>query len=89
MIGFLEGGIGDAIRKNYLTNKISHQTMIDKFINEKDISIILITNSIAEMIRPTLDKYNRILPYVIEIPSRDQSYTDKDSMMINKLSTYA
>jgi ATP synthase F subunit len=53
-----------------------------------DISLILISQTVAESIRPTLQAYNDPIPTVLEIPSKEFPYDgNKDPLMqrINKM----
>ena len=88
--GFLLAGIGSVDRMkrtNFLI--VDHKTQQDKiintfneFINRTDIAIILITQGVADMMRDILDGYDRYLPIVMEIPSKDHPYNpDTDSVM--------
>ena len=87
--GFLLAGIGERNEnsKNFLivssqTEKIEIEDTFKSFINRKDVGIILISQHIAEMIRDTLDKYEEIIPTVLEIPSKNYPYSiEKDSIM--------
>lgn len=94
--GFLLAGIGDAdLQKgeNFLvvTNKVSQQRIEDafkKFTSRPDISILLISQQVATIIRPVIDAYEQVIPTVLEIPSPGQPYNaEKDPVMvrINKL----
>ncbi|KNH09779.1 v-type proton ATPase subunit F-like protein [Perkinsela sp. CCAP 1560/4] len=56
--------------------------------DRKEIGIIIINQFIADMIRETIDKHDKIIPVVLEIPSHDHAYDfSKDSIIvkINKL----
>jgi ATP synthase F subunit len=65
--------------------------IIDTFKNfttRPDISLILISQPVAEMIRATLDQYNDPIPAVLEIPSKDTPYNpaiDPLMLRINKM----
>ncbi|CAK9304370.1 unnamed protein product [Gordionus sp. m RMFG-2023] len=89
-VGFLLGGIGE-INKSRQTNflVVNKNTAISEleenfksFTAREDIAIILISQNIAEMIRHLLDKYDKIIPVVLEIPSKDIPYDpNKDSIL--------
>ncbi|KAM0682242.1 V-type proton ATPase subunit F [Mitosporidium daphniae] len=52
------------------------------FLQKKDISILLINQKIANMIRQTVDSHKEIFPVVIELPSKDHPYDpSSDSVM--------
>jgi len=89
--GFLLAGIGDAdVQKgeNFLvvTSKTSQQKIEDafkKFTTRPDVSILLISQQVASIIRPTVQAYDQMLPTVLEIPSPGQPYNaDKDPVMV-------
>jgi len=89
-VGFLLGGIGE-INKNRQPNfmVVDKNTSISeveetfkKFIRRDDIDIILINQSIAEMIRHVIDSHTNPVPAVLEIPSKDHPYDPtKDSIL--------
>lgn len=93
--GFLLTGIGQRDVRgdtNYMivNNETTDQQLEEKmqsFLNRSDIGIILIAQSSAERVRNMIVEHNeneeRILPTVLEIPSKDQAYDPtKDSMMV-------
>lgn len=43
----------------------------------KDIAILLINQHIAEKIRPLVDKYTQAFPALLEIPSKDHPYGER------------
>ncbi len=52
------------------------------FVSRKDIAIILINQSYAELIRHVLDNHLAPVPAVLEIPSKDSPYDPaKDSIL--------
>jgi len=88
--GFLLGGIGELNKSrqpNFLVvDKNTSVSEIEEafkgFVNRKDISIILINQNIAEMIRHHLDNHTESIPAVLEIPSKDHPYdASKDSIL--------
>ncbi len=56
-------------------------------LEDKDISIIIITESVADMIRPTVDKYlfTVSFPLIVEIPDRHSTKTGRPGIreMVN------
>jgi len=88
--GFLLSGIGsvDAKRtKNFyvVTNK-STQTEIEHAFKtitaREDTAVLLITQHIADEIRYLLNDYDKIIPTILEIPSKDHPYEpEKDTVM--------
>ena len=87
--GFLLAGIGERSENstNFLkVNRDTQDQQIEEFfhglITRKDIGIILISQDVADRIRDTLDAYNKIIPTVLEIPSKQHPYSiEKDSVM--------
>ena len=89
--GFLLAGIGQRNQKgcNYLivgedTKPQDIEATFDKFINDPQISIILINQKIAENnLRPLINTYDRLFPTILEIPSKDVPYDlKKDSIAL-------
>jgi len=88
--GFLLAGIGNVDTKrhtNFLVvdSRTTKQTIEDSFkgfIAREDIAVILISQYIADDIRPLLDEYDHVIPTVLEIPSKEHPYDgSKDSIM--------
>lgn len=53
-----------------------------RFVKRDDIDIILINQSVAEMIRHAIDSHTQPIPAVLEIPSKDHPYdASKDSIL--------
>ncbi|EFA85541.1 vacuolar H+ ATPase F subunit [Heterostelium album PN500] len=89
--GFLLAGCGQKDKKkteNFLV--VDNKTSISKieqsfknFTQRNDIAIILISQKIADEIRPLIDEYNQVIPTILEIPSKDHPYDpSKDSVML-------
>ncbi|KAF3767708.1 hydrogen ion transporting ATPase activity/subunit F [Cryphonectria parasitica EP155] len=90
--GLLLAGIGHVTsgadaQKNFLVvdNKTDNATIestFDKFIERKDIAIILINQHVADKIRHRIDTYTAAFPTILEIPSKDHPYDpEKDSVL--------
>ncbi|KAH7442964.1 hypothetical protein KP509_02G010300 [Ceratopteris richardii] len=88
--GFLLAGVGnvDIRRKtNYLIvdNKTTVKTIEDtfkEFTAREDIAIVLISQYVANMIRFVVDRYNKPIPAILEIPSKDHPYDpSQDSIL--------
>jgi V-type H+-transporting ATPase subunit F len=87
--GFLLAGVGERNEnsKNFLivsnsTDTLEIEETFKAFTNRRDIGIILISQHIAEKIRDAIDKYEEIIPTVLEIPSKNVPYSiEKDSIM--------
>merc|ERR1711872_417788 len=89
-VGFLLGGVGE-LNKNRQPNflVVDKNTQLQEieetlktFIRRDDISIILINQNIAEMVRHILDGHTAPVPAILEIPSTDSPYDpNKDSIL--------
>lgn len=88
--GFLLAGVGnvDLRRKtNYLIvdNKTTVKTIEEtfkEFTAREDVAIVLISQYIASMIRFVVDSYNKPLPAILEIPSKEHPYDpSQDSIL--------
>lgn len=88
--GFLLGGIGEINakrQKNFLV--VTKETSVSEieetflqFTNRNDIAILLINQNIAEEIRHILDAYDKAIPAILEIPSKEHPYDpSKDSIL--------
>eukprot|EP00461_Guttulinopsis_vulgaris_P001241 UN01241 len=95
--GFMLAGIGQRDKSNGTNFLIvdNEKTPVSKVIEffknltqRPDISLILVSQTVAEQIRSTLDQYNEPMPTVLEIPSKENPYDgNKDPLMqrINKM----
>lgn len=88
--GFLLAGVGnvDLRRKtNYLvvTDKTTTKQIEDAFKEmtaREDIAVVLISQFAADSIRYLVNEYDRPIPAVLEIPSKDKPYdATKDSVL--------
>lgn len=53
-----------------------------KITSRTDVGIVLINQHVANDIRHAIRDYNKMVPTVLEIPSKDQPYDpDQDSVM--------
>ena len=63
------------------------QRAFQAILEDKDVSIIIITESVADMIRPTVDKYlfTVSFPLIVEIPDRKSTKTGRPGIreMVN------
>ncbi|GAM22723.1 hypothetical protein SAMD00019534_058980, partial [Acytostelium subglobosum LB1] len=90
--GFLLAGCGqkDGKKKNENFIVVDNKTPITKieqafrtFTTRNDIAIVLISQKIADEIRPMIDEYAQVIPTILEIPSKDHPYDpSKDSVML-------
>ncbi|XP_051141991.1 V-type proton ATPase subunit F-like [Andrographis paniculata] len=91
--GFLLAGVGnvDLRRKtNYLIvdSKTSVKQIEDafkEFTTRDDIAIILISQHVANMIRFAVDSYNKPIPAILEIPSKDHPYDPAHDSILSRV----
>merc|ERR1711988_197834 len=94
--GFLLAGIGDIdsgngsnftlVEQGDNTSQEAIELAFRNYTKRADISVILINQWIANMIRHVLADYNQIMPTIVEIPSKDLPYDpDSDSMYMRIL----
>ncbi|XP_039427194.1 V-type proton ATPase subunit F [Corvus cornix cornix] len=88
--GFLLGGIGELDkhrRPNFLvvekeTSLAEIEETFRGFLAREDVGMILISQALAEQIRPAVAAHARALPAVLEIPSKDHPYDPaRDSVL--------
>lgn len=88
--GFLLGGIGEQNKQGDVNFKICNKdtsphtvgTALKDFLNRKDIAIILITQTYAELVRDIIDSHTEVIPSILEIPSKESPYdANKDSLL--------
>ncbi|XP_046331652.1 V-type proton ATPase subunit F-like [Haliotis rubra] len=88
--GFVLGGIGEMNKHRHpnflIVDKNTSVTEIEdvfrSFLKRDDIAIILINQTVAEMIRHVIDSHLEPIPAVLEIPSKDAPYdASKDSIL--------
>eukprot|EP00276_Gloeochaete_wittrockiana_P008442 CAMPEP_0184665828 /NCGR_PEP_ID=MMETSP0308-20130426/58810_1 /TAXON_ID=38269 /ORGANISM="Gloeochaete witrockiana, Strain SAG 46.84" /LENGTH=123 /DNA_ID=CAMNT_0027110061 /DNA_START=16 /DNA_END=387 /DNA_ORIENTATION=+ len=87
--GFLLAGIGNADAKGttfFLTDSKTKPQDIEsafrRLSHNPEVAIILITQAAAQEIRYLLDEYDRLIPTILEIPSKDSPYDPaKDSLL--------
>ncbi|KAJ3693011.1 hypothetical protein LUZ60_012106 [Juncus effusus] len=91
--GFLLAGVGnvDIRRKtNYLIvdNKTTQKQIEDafkEFTARDDIAIVLISQYVANMIRFLVDSYNKPVPAILEIPSKDHPYDPAHDSVLSRV----
>jgi V-type H+-transporting ATPase subunit F len=89
VVGFLLAGVGhrNAEGQNFLV--VSAETEIPvieeffrKVTNRNDVGIVLINQFAANLIRPMIRDYSKVIPTILEIPSKDLPYdASQDSIM--------
>ncbi|GAA0147359.1 ATP synthase [Lithospermum erythrorhizon] len=91
--GFLLAGVGnvDLRRKtNYLivdskTTSKQIEDAFKEFTSREDIAIVLISQYVANMIRFLVDSYNKPIPAILEIPSKDHPYDPAHDSVLSKV----
>ncbi|XP_020244898.1 V-type proton ATPase subunit F-like isoform X2 [Asparagus officinalis] len=91
--GFLLAGVGnvDLRRKtNYLIvdSKTAMKTIEDafrEFTSKDDIAIVLISQYVANMIRFLVDSYNKPIPAILEIPSKNHPYDPAHDSVLSRV----
>jgi V-type H+-transporting ATPase subunit F len=92
--GFLLAGVGHRDQKNavnYLVvdpEKTKHSDLVGafkSFTSREDISIILITQTIANEIRYLINAYDKVIPTVLEIPSKDKPYNEAQDPIMQRV----
>ncbi|ANQ08422.1 V-type proton ATPase subunit F [Plasmodium coatneyi] len=90
VVGFLLAGIGfrDGLgKKNFFivnskTNKSEIEEVFKEYTSKSDCGVILMNQQIADEIRYLVDLHDKILPTVLEIPSKDKPFDpNKDSII--------
>ncbi|XP_010422569.1 PREDICTED: V-type proton ATPase subunit F [Camelina sativa] len=93
IVGFLMAGVGnvDIRRKtNYLivdskTTVRQIEDAFKEFSARDDIAIILLSQYIANMIRFLVDSYNKPVPAILEIPSKDHPYDPAHDSVLSRV----
>jgi len=89
--GYLLAGIGNIDNKrnsNFLvvdnkTSKSAIEESFKKFTNRADIAVVIISQHIADVIRPLIDNFVQSVPSLLEVPSKDHKYDpERDLMMV-------
>ena len=63
------------------TKQSEIETAFRSFIAREDIAVIMITQTVAEEIRYILNEYDKLIPTILEIPSKETPYDpEKDSL---------
>nr|GMD13914.1 V-type proton ATPase subunit F [Ipomoea batatas]GMD17156.1 V-type proton ATPase subunit F [Ipomoea batatas]GMD18623.1 V-type proton ATPase subunit F [Ipomoea batatas]GMD20069.1 V-type proton ATPase subunit F [Ipomoea batatas] len=91
--GFLMAGVGnvDLRRKtNYLivdskTTVKQIEDAFKEFTSREDIAIVLISQYVANMIRFLVDGYNKPIPAILEIPSKDHPYDPAQDSILSRV----
>ncbi|CAH2071930.1 unnamed protein product [Thlaspi arvense] len=93
VVGFLMAGVGnvDIRRKtNYLivdskTTVRQIEEAFKEFSTRDDVAIVLISQYVANMIRFLVDSYNKPVPAILEIPSKDHPYDPAHDSVLSRV----
>ncbi|KAJ8602271.1 hypothetical protein CTAYLR_003670 [Chrysophaeum taylorii] len=91
--GFLLAGVGHrtADKSNFLVVKSDTPASViehafNDFTNRDDIGIVLINQHVANEIRHLLKNYNKTIPTVLEMPSKDTPYDPQQDYIMQRVS---
>jgi V-type H+-transporting ATPase subunit F len=92
--GFLLTGIGQMEQdgtSNFLvvrqkTTREEIERAFNAFTDRDDIAILLINQHVANEIRGLLEKFDKPLPAILEIPSKDHPYKPEDDTIYKRVS---
>lgn len=91
--GFLLAGVGDVdLRRKTNFLIVDSKTTIKQiedafkeFTNKEDVAIVLISQYIADMIRFLVDSYNKPVPAILEIPSKEHPYDPTHDSVLSRV----
>ncbi|KAL4383674.1 hypothetical protein GQ457_15G023280 [Hibiscus cannabinus] len=93
VVGFLLAGVGnvDLRRKtNYLivdskTTVKQIEEAFKEFTTRSDIAVVLISQYVANMVRFLVDSYNKPIPAILEIPSKNHPYDPAHDSILSRV----
>ncbi|KAF5741854.1 V-type proton ATPase subunit F [Tripterygium wilfordii] len=93
VVGFLLAGVGDVdLRRktNYLiveskTTVKQIEDAFKEFTTREDIAVVMISQYVANMIRFLVDSYNKSIPAILEIPSKDHPYDPTQDSILSRV----
>ncbi|CEF62646.1 V-type proton ATPase subunit F [Strongyloides ratti] len=96
VVGFLLGGIGgqndNKVENFFIVKKDTAPCEIEKafnsFVERNDIGIIFINQNIAIQIKEVIDNHKKIIPAVLEIPSKEAPYDLSKDSFVNRASKF-
>ncbi|KAJ8548968.1 hypothetical protein K7X08_032331 [Anisodus acutangulus] len=56
-----------------------------EFTTREDIAIVLISQYVANMVRFLVDSYNKPIPAILEIPSKDHPYDPAHDSVLSRV----
>ncbi|KAK9508583.1 hypothetical protein O3M35_006112 [Rhynocoris fuscipes] len=91
-VGFVIAGIGEIDKKKeanfFVVDKNTPVPKIEeafkKFVKRSDITIIIINQNIADLIRPVISTHTAPVPAVLEIPSKDHPYDVNSDFILQR-----
>ncbi|KAL8548115.1 hypothetical protein ACS0TY_007437 [Phlomoides rotata] len=91
--GFLLAGVGNVdLRRNTNYLIVDSKTTVKQieeafkeFTTREDIAIVLIGQYVANMIRFLVDGYNKPIPAILEIPSKDHPYDPAHDSVLSRV----
>ncbi|KAG8389277.1 hypothetical protein BUALT_Bualt02G0212200 [Buddleja alternifolia] len=91
--GFLLAGVGNVdLRRNTNYLIVDSKTTVKQieeafkeFTTREDIAIVLISQYVANMIRFVVDSYNKPIPAILEIPSKDHPYDPAHDSVLSRV----
>eukprot|EP00270_Netrium_digitus_P019604 TRINITY_DN776_c0_g1_i1.p1 TRINITY_DN776_c0_g1~~TRINITY_DN776_c0_g1_i1.p1 ORF type:complete len:130 (-),score=40.54 TRINITY_DN776_c0_g1_i1:263-601(-) len=91
--GFLLAGVGNIDvrrKKNYLVvdSKTTTRQIEDtfkEFTSRDDVAVVLISQYIANTIRFAIDSYNKPIPAILEIPSKEHPYDPSQDSILSRV----
>ncbi|KAH6798604.1 vacuolar ATPase subunit F family protein [Perilla frutescens var. frutescens] len=91
--GFLLAGVGNVdLRRNTNYLIVDSKTTVKQiedafkdFTTREDIAIVLISQYVANMIRFLVDSYNKPIPAILEIPSKDHPYDPAHDSVLSRV----
>eukprot|EP01100_Stratorugosa_tubuloviscum_P015741 TRINITY_DN92_c0_g1_i1.p1 TRINITY_DN92_c0_g1~~TRINITY_DN92_c0_g1_i1.p1 ORF type:complete len:124 (-),score=55.58 TRINITY_DN92_c0_g1_i1:143-514(-) len=81
------GNVDEKKRSNFLVvDSKTKQTQIveafKQFTRREDVCMLIISQHVANQIRFLIDEYDRVVPAIVEVPSKDYPYDPaKDSLL--------
>ncbi|KAJ7978107.1 V-type proton ATPase subunit F [Quillaja saponaria] len=66
-------------------SEISCLLVCKEFTSKEDIAIVLISQCVANMIRFLVDSYNKPIPAILEIPSKDHPYDPAHDSVLSRV----
>lgn len=90
--GFLLAGVGERSAKgtnfmvvNSETRPAEVLTKFNEMTERDDVAIILINQHVANLIRHALAAYNKLIPTILEIPSKEHPYDPSKDQVLKQV----